>query len=227
MPLINSISGATICLQVSDYNQFNGQQAQMAQLLPGQQIALQQQMLEQQQKQMMAQAQANQQQQQIQAQVQQQAQPQQQQQAGGGNTGFHPPLGGQPLPGMAALPPPPPQQNSQQQQMQQMYAGDTGTVIYKPNGGMTNVGANQGPRGPLPIPAGNTELSSHSSSPDDGEFPPPPPVRGNGAMSADTSLNDSASTTQSNVTSECSEAECDREPLVKQNRGTILNVVLF
>ena len=33
--------------------------------------------------------------------------------------------------------------------------------------------------------------------------------------SADVSLNDSASTTQSNVTSECSEAECDREPLVK------------
>ena len=48
------------------------------------------------------------------------------------------------------------------------------------------------------------------------EFPPPPPERG----SADNSLNDSNSTTQSNVTSECSEAECDRdreqEPLVKQ-----------
>ena len=29
-------------------------------------------------------------------------------------------------------------------------------------------------------------------------------------------FNDSNSTTQSNVTSECSEAECDREPLVKQ-----------
>ena len=38
-------------------------------------------------------------------------------------------------------------------------------------------------------------------------------------FSADVSLNDSASTTQSNVTSECSEAECDREPLVKQSGG--------
>ena len=46
------------------------------------------------------------------------------------------------------------------------------------------------------------------------EFPPPPPVR-----SADVSLNDSNSTTQSNVTSECSEAECDREPLVKTTSG--------
>jgi len=45
--------------------------------------------------------------------------------------------------------------------------------------------------------------------------------------SADVSLNDSAgtsqfndsnSTTQSNVTSECSEAECDREPLVKDSQ---------
>ena len=35
--------------------------------------------------------------------------------------------------------------------------------------------------------------------------------------SADVSLNDSNSTTQSNVTSECSEAECDREPLVKDS----------
>ena len=34
--------------------------------------------------------------------------------------------------------------------------------------------------------------------------------------SNDNSFNDSNSTTQSNVTSECSEAECDREPLVKQ-----------
>ena len=206
-------------LKVSDYNQFNGQQGQMSQLLPGQQIALQQQMLQQQQQ--MAAAQANQQQ--IQAQIQQQQaqqQPQQQQQGAGGNTGFHPPQGGLPLPGMAALPPPPQQQQtSQQQQMQQMYAGDTGTVIYKPNGGMPAIGGNQGPRGPLPIPVGTTELSNNSSSTDDGDFPPPPPMRGNGAMSADNSLNDSASTTQSNVTSECSEAECDREPLVKQNRG--------
>ena len=204
--------------QVSDYNRFPVDQAQMAQLLPGQQIALQQQMLQQQQ-QMAAQAQANQLQQQTQAQIQQPAQQQQQQQEMGGNPSFHPPHGGQPLPGMAPLPPPPTSQGSQQQQMQQMYIGDTGTVIYKPNGGEPNVGANQGPRGPLPIPGGNTELSTNGSSTDDGEFPPPPPMRGNGAMSADNSLNDSASTTQSNVTSECSEAECDREPLVKQNRG--------
>ena len=205
---------------MSDYNQFQGQQNQMANLLPGQQIALQQQMLQQQQQ--MAAAQANQQQQ-IQAQIQ--PQQLQQQQQGGGNQVFQPPLGGQPLPGMAALPPPP--QNSQQQQMQQMYAGDTGTVIYKPNGGMTNIGGNQGPRGPLPIPGGNQELSNNSSSTDDGEFPPPPPIRGNGAMSADNSLNDSASTTQSNVTSECSEAECDREPLVKQNRGEDIKAYIY
>ena len=50
-------------------------------------------------------------------------------------------------------------------------------------------------------------------------------------FSADVSLNDSASTTQSNVTSECSEAECDREPLVKQssgaggNRGKLVTLV--
>ena len=195
----------------------------MANLLPGQQIALQQQMLQQQQ-QMAAQAQAQQQhQQQQQQQVQAHMEQIQQQQGAGGNTGFHPPLGGHPLPGLAALPPPPIHQTSQQQQMQQMYAGDTGTVIYKPNGGMSNVDGNQGPRGPLPIPGGNTELSTNSSSTDDGEFPPPPPMRGNGATSADHSLNESASTTQSNVsniTSECSEAECDREPLVKQKRGT-------
>ena len=47
------------------------------------------------------------------------------------------------------------------------------------------------------------------------EFPPPPPM-----PSTDTSLNDSNSTTQSNVTSECSEAECDREPLVRDQTGS-------
>ena len=44
----------------------------------------------------------------------------------------------------------------------------------------------------------------------------------NGGGSADVSgasLNDSNSTTQSNIASECSEAECDREPLVKQDRA--------
>ena len=45
----------------------------------------------------------------------------------------------------------------------------------------------------------------------------------NGGGSADVSgasLNDSNSTTQSNIASECSEAECDREPLVKPAQGT-------
>ena len=58
-------------------------------------------------------------------------------------------------------------------------------------------------------PQSHFSLSQLDSSSNE-EFPPPPPVR-----SADVSLNDSNSTTQSNVTSECSEAECDREPLVK------------
>ena len=45
--------------------------------------------------------------------------------------------------------------------------------------------------------------------------------------SADHSLNDSNSTTQSNMTSECSEAECDREPLVKNpNRGEMEMIFL-
>ena len=92
------------------------------------------------------------------------------------------------------------QQHLQQQQQNphfydgQNVPGNTDTVIYK--------GGPPQPRGPLP-PTG------------DDEFPPPPPIR-----SADTSLNDSNSTTQSNLTSECSEAECDREPLVK-NRASI------
>merc|ERR1711874_20656 len=72
----------------------------------------------------------------------------------------------------------------------------TDTVRYK--GGPPNGNG----RGPLP----NTE----------DEFPPPPPMR-----SADVSLNDSNSTTQSNVTSECSEAECDREPLVRQRASPV------
>ena len=102
------------------------------------------------------------------------------------------------------------------QAMQQSFTnvpGNTGTVIYKGNGGNYNNIMDVGPRGPLPQPA-NEEA-------DDDAFPPPPPMRVNPA-SADNSLNDSNSTTQSNVTSECSEAECDREPLVKSsnsNRG--------
>jgi len=117
-----------------------------------------------------------------------------------------PPRGGQPLPGMAqlGLPPVPPSQ-----QMVNNIPGNTDTVIYKPDGrgpsymnGLAQGGP--GPRNPPPQPM------------EDDGFPPPPPVRpGNGGGSADVSLNDSASTTQSNVTSECSEAECDREPLVK------------
>ena len=65
-----------------------------------------------------------------------------------------------------------------------------------------------GAQGRGPLPAG----------PEDESFPPPPPMRVGG--SADNSLNDSNSTTQSNIASECSEAECDREPLVKDpSRG--------
>lgn len=92
--------------------------------------------------------------------------------------------------------------NQINQAMQQSYPGDTGTVIFKggPNNGVA--------RGPLP------------NHPDDEHFPPPPPMRGGAAGgSVDTSLNDSNSTTQSNLTSECSEAECDREPLVKGNQA--------
>ncbi len=60
------------------------------------------------------------------------------------------------------------------------------------------------------------KFSNLCLGPEDESFPPPPPVRG----SADNSLNDSNSTTQSNIASECSEAECDREPLVKDpSRG--------
>ena len=116
---------------------------------------------------------------------------------------------------MALLPPPP------QNQGFNNVPGNTDTVIYKPDGrGPSHIaglgaGQQQQFRGGLPQPVGG----DHG---DDG-FPPPPPVRPNGNGSADVSLNDSASTTQSNVTSECSEAECDREPLVKPgtsgNRG--------
>ena len=73
----------------------------------------------------------------------------------------------------------------------------TDTVIYKGGPQQPQSGPQPG-RGPLPSA--------------EEEFPPPPPERG----SNDASFNDSNSTTQSNVTSECSEAECDREPLVKQ-----------
>ena len=79
----------------------------------------------------------------------------------------------------------------------------TDTVIYK---GGPLPPANM--RGPLPAA--------------DDEFPPPPPLR-----SADTSLNDSNSTTQSNLTSECSEAECDREPLVRESKGQNLGADFF
>ena len=125
------------------------------------------------------------------------------------------PAGAQPLPGMAALPALPPAPTGAQQptgNLEEMVIGDTGTVIYK--GGPpapidAHPAAAPSARGPLPNPSG-VQLDSSSNE----EFPPPPPVR-----SADVSLNDSNSTTQSNVTSECSEAECDREPLVKTTSG--------
>ena len=142
--------------------------------------------------------------QQIQLQLQQQQMLAQQQQQQQQQQAVHMPAGAQPLPGMAALPALP-QQAGHGGNVQEMVPGDTGTVIYK--GGPSNG------RGPLPNPGDN-------SSNEDEAFPPPPPVRG-GPNSADNSLNDSNSTTQSNVTSECSEAECDREPLVKpQSRAS-------
>lgn len=103
------------------------------------------------------------------------------------------------------------------QAMQDSYPGDTGTVIYKPGPPGPPIGQvvlpppppqqqqHQQPQTRGPLPAG----------PDDDSFPPPPPMR----PSADNSLNDSNSTTQSNLASECSEAECDREPLVKGNNA--------
>jgi hypothetical protein len=110
--------------------------------------------------------------------------------------------------------------------MQQSFTnvpGNTGTVIYKGGNGnninnYSNVGNNEGGRGPLPHPMNGEE--------EDESFPPPPPMRVN-MSSADNSLNDSNSTTQSNVSSECNDAECDREPLVKHsnvNRGMIILV---
>jgi hypothetical protein len=97
----------------------------------------------------------------------------------------------------------------QQMQQQQMVRAQraqpheeysTDTVIYKGGPPAQQPPAAAGKlRGPLPASG-------------EDEFPPPPPER-----SADTSLNDSNSTTQSNVTSECSEAECDREHLLKDS----------
>ncbi|CAB4056115.1 DSCAML1 [Lepeophtheirus salmonis] len=66
-----------------------------------------------------------------------------------------------------------------------------------------------------PVPGQHSNYNTIDRIKNDEDFPPPPPIR-----SADTSLNDSNSTTQSNLTSECSEAECDREPLVK-NRAPL------
>ena len=125
------------------------------------------------------------------------------------NPGF-PPRGGQPLPGMTALPPPP---GPQSQQVVNNIPGNTDTVIYKPDGrGASHIAG---------LAAAAAQARNPPPQPEEEDYlPPPPPVRPNGNGSADVSLNDSASTTQSNVTSECSEAECDREPLVKPgNRG--------
>ena len=151
------------------------------------------------------------QQQQMQQQLMQQQQQQKQQQQPPHTVLL--PAGAQPLPGMAALPALPPAPTGAQQptgNLEEMVIGDTGTVIYK-GGPPAPIDAHPAPsaRGPLPNPSG-VQLDSSSNE----EFPPPPPVR-----SADVSLNDSNSTTQSNVTSECSEAECDREPLVKTTSG--------
>merc|ERR1719462_57107 len=92
-------------------------------------------------------------------------------------------------------------ERAQRAQPHEEYSTDT--VIYKGGPPAQQPPAAAGKlRGPLPTSG-------------EDEFPPPPPER-----SADTSLNDSNSTTQSNVTSECSEAECDREPLVRDQTGS-------
>ena len=99
----------------------------------------------------------------------------------------------------------------------------TDTVIYK-GGPQTQSGA----RGPLPNVSSNKHQfvkSNNFVDQAEEEFPPPPPERG--SVSGDNSLNDSNSTTQSNVTSECSEAECDREPLVKQRGKATEHVIQF
>merc|ERR1719232_1965163 len=100
-----------------------------------------------------------------------------------GNPGLPmPPRGGQPLPGMAALPPPP----INSQQLVNNIPGNTDTVIYKPEArGTSHIAGLAQPQGGAnrPLPPQQFE---------DDAFPPPPPVRpGNG--SADVSLNDSAS----------------------------------
>ena len=137
--------------------------------------------------------------------------------AAGGQVPHFPPRGGQPLPGMTALPAPP-----VQNQGYTNVPGNTDTVIYKPDG-----------RGPSHISGVGGQPRILPQPEDVEDYPPPPPVRPNngGNGSADVSLNDSASTTQSNVTSECSEAECDREPLVKPgnsgNRGKSFGIFSF
>ena len=89
-------------------------------------------------------------------------------------------------------------------------------MIYKGGPPAQQPQMSQSARGPLPQPT------------EDDYMPPPPPNRGQqqqqmghnvSGSSADNSLNDSNSTTQSNLASECSEAECDREPLVKNQAG--------
>merc|ERR550517_53830 len=98
-------------------------------------------------------------------------------------------------------------QQMQQQQMERAQRAQpheeysTDTVIYK-----------GGPPAQQPPPPAAGKLRGPLPASGEDEFPPPPPER-----SADTSLNDSNSTTQSNVTSECSEAECDREHLLKDS----------
>merc|ERR1719336_3226624 len=97
-------------------------------------------------------------------------------------------------------------QQQQQQMMNQSSYGQypqphaeysTDTVIYK---GGPQPGPQPGAQARGPLPSAEEE------------FPPPPPER---------SSNDNSFTTQSNVTSECSEAECDREPLVRQRASPV------
>ncbi len=136
----------------------------------------------------------------------------------------HAPLQQQPGGGIGGpQQPPPPPGHAGPASLQQSFPGDTGTVIYKPDG------VNPAPPTHDPPPAVAPKPRGPLPQPEYDQFPPPPPMRpngangphppngnGNGNGSADVSLNDSNSTTQSNLASECSEAECDREPLVKQ-----------
>ena len=128
-------------------------------------------------------------------------------------------------------------QQAQQQQQQMMNQSSYGENINRMEGGggTDSLPAGQYPQphaeystdtviykgGPQPGPQPGAQARGPLPSAEE-EFPPPPPER----SSNDNSFNDSNSTTQSNVTSECSEAECDREPLVRQRGQTVSRVLL-